>query len=194
MPTFDLKIPWRNRLYTYYIIIHNLHQSHHSFLEITLIAPNVCQLVWRKTGWNVCCSSDLIPNWLFAVDPMISNSANPLAPSPQQKPVNNHLFHHWLFILSSHHPWSPPFCSTLPTRSLLTLLSLSPSPLTPGCFGGHSAGAANAPGCHSGLLGAVIGGHAGQHTTAATDPLRWWWYLHVINLGTLCKLHREAEN
>lgn len=48
--------------------------------------------------------------------------------------------------------------------------------------------------CHSGLLVAVIGRRAAQLIAPATDPLCRWWYLRVMDLGTLCKLHREAEN
>ena len=67
------------------------------------------------------------------------------------------------------------FCHpiTLKSSCPLTLVSLSPSPLTPGCFGGMLQMQGRASGSHSGLLGAVMGGHAGQHTTAVTDPLCW---------------------
>lgn len=159
-----------------------LSQRHHEFRLFSRFhwlaqAKHCCD---RFFNWSegemsiahqICC---------WSVDSQI---CKPFAPPPQQN--NDHLFHCCPL---------PPFCSTLPTRSLLTLLSLSPSPLTRGCFKWHSAGAGSVSGCHNGLLGAVMGGLAGQYTTAATDPLCWWWYLRVINLGTLCKLHREAEN
>lgn len=74
-------------------------------------------------------------------------------------------------------------------------LHLSVRPLSPLCvLGGPAPDAGLRLRCHSGLLCAVMGGRAGQPTAAATHPLCWWWYLRVISPGTLCRLHREAEN
>lgn len=90
-----------------------------------------------------------------------------------------------LFFKSSHHPELLLFfCSSTPC----------PSPLARLCFGGMLQARGHVSGHHGRLLGAVMGGRDRQPTTAATNPLCWWCYLHVISPGTLCKLHREAEN
>lgn len=97
-------------------------------------------------------------------------SENPPAPSWQQK-KHSTITSTLLFFPDQHQPLSPPV----------------PGPICsdPWVFRGSSP---SAPRCQSGLPGAVMGGHA------AADPLRWPWYLRDINLGPLCKLHREAEN
>lgn len=116
MPTFDLKIPWRNRLYTYYIIIHNLHQSHHSFLEITLIAPKCLStglkkdwvkcllLIWSNPKLTICCWSD---DFQFCKP----SGSLPTTKTTQQSPLSSLTLY---FVLTS--PLKSPFLLHSPNQ------------------------------------------------------------------------------
>lgn len=185
---------------------------HHEFhlLKITLISPSKT-LRWKQGDWSVNWSEKrevkyLLLIWsshkltfqdiLWIVDFQFCNPSG-LAPSSRHKSVtvcypfclNSDLIHFWLFHFVLPLPWNPPCSFAVHPHHIPSHPGVSQSiPSHSWVFWGQA-------GCRRGVvsLGVTVDCWV-LWCTAATDPLCWWWYLRVISPGTLCKLHREAEN
>lgn len=102
-----------------------LSQRHHEFRLFSRfhwLAQTNTAVTVSSTGLKVKCLSLI---W-SAVDLLIPKSANPLAP-PHTQQNNNHLFHCWPFILSSHHLEFPLFAPVS-----------QPDPSSPCCLSAHT--------------------------------------------------------